>query len=352
MPSIKKLLGVVAVGLVAVVSALPAQPRLDDRARNLHDISARQVDPATGLPDGLTDIDILQLYAPSKSRVSEILTEYSALTLEFLETAFYQQGFAQFSDADFTALGLSETDLTNLKSIGQTEQVHVTTLLSAIAGAGTQPVAPCTYNFGFTDAAGMVATASILENVGVSAYVSIPYYTYRKANITRYLGAAPLVTSAAILSVAAQIVTVESRHQTFIRTASKVAAVPSAFDTPLGIRNVFTLAAGFISSCPTGSNLAITPFSSLSMASNSSTAAAAAGSTIELSTSATGATFCAFTNGGQTGGTAFSPFANGACVVPENLAGLTYVNLASAGPLTGVLTDAITLAGPMVMQVS
>jgi hypothetical protein len=98
-------------------------------------------------------------------------TDDSALTLEFLETNFYQQGFAMFPDSDFLALGLSNTDLENLKSIGQTEQTHVTTLLTAIAGSGTMPVAPCTYNFGFKTAAEMVATAAILENVGVSAYV-------------------------------------------------------------------------------------------------------------------------------------------------------------------------------------
>jgi len=89
------------------------------------------------------------------------------LTAENLETAFYQQGFA-----NFTALGLTETDITNLKSIGGTEQTHVTTLTAAIAGAGTQPVQPCTYNFGFTTAAAMVATAAVLENIGVSAYAS------------------------------------------------------------------------------------------------------------------------------------------------------------------------------------
>jgi hypothetical protein len=97
------------------------------------------------------------------------LTYTSALTLEFLETAFYQQGFAKFPDSDFLALGLSATDLADLKNIGQTEAAHVTTLLTAIAGAGTAPVAPCEYNFGFTTAAGMVATANVLENVGVSA---------------------------------------------------------------------------------------------------------------------------------------------------------------------------------------
>ena len=241
-----------------------------------------------------------------------------------------------FSDSDFAALGLTAADITNLKSIGGTEQVHVTTLLSAIAGAGTQPVTPCTYKFGLTDAASMVATASILENVGVSAY----------------LGAAPLLTTPSTLTVAAEIVTVEARHQTFIRVASKAAAVPSAFDTPLGIRNVFSLAAGFISSCSTGSNLAITAFPAITMAAGASTSAIVAGSNLQISTTATGATFCSFTNGGQPGGAAFTPFTNGACVVPQDLAGLTYVNLASAGPLTGILTDAITVAGPMVVQIS
>ncbi|EHK96572.1 putative protein rds1 [Glarea lozoyensis 74030] len=228
--------------------------------------------------------------------------------------------------------------ITDLKSIGGTEATHVTTLTSAVAGTGTQPVAPCTYKFGFTDAAGMVATASILENVGVSAY----------------LGAAPLVQSKAILGVAASIVTVESRHQTFIRTAAKAVAIPSAFDTPLGIRNVFTLAAGFIESCPQGSNLAITPFPALTMTTPAAAGAPApaAGSTVALTSTATGATSCAFSNGGLPGGTAFTPFANGACTVPPNLAGLVYVNLASASPADGVLTDAITLAGPMLMQVS
>ena len=82
-----------------------------------------------------------------------------------------------FSDSDFTALGLQAEDITNLKSIGATEQVHVTTLLSAISAAGAKPVEPCTYNFGLTDAASMVATASILENVGVSAYVPLYFYS-------------------------------------------------------------------------------------------------------------------------------------------------------------------------------
>lgn len=179
MPSVRQLLGALVVGLATVVTALPALPRLSLRARSLIDLHARQ-NPQTGLPDGLGDIDILELYVYHFSTIGHLLTSNSALTLEFLETAFYQQGFAKFPDSDFAALGLTPDDITNIKSIGGTEQVHVTTLLSAIAGAGTAPVAPCEYNFGFTDAKGMIATAGVLENVGVSAYaylLTFPIFT-------------------------------------------------------------------------------------------------------------------------------------------------------------------------------
>jgi hypothetical protein len=183
----------------------------------------------------------------------------------------------------------------------------------------------------------MVATAGILENIGVSAY----------------LAAAPLVTTKGILTVAAEIVTVEARHQTFIRTASKAAAIPSAFDTPLGIRAVFTLAAGFISSCPSGSNLAVTPFPALTFTGGAAAPAnITAGTSLAVSSTATGATNCAFVNGGQTGGSEFTAYTNGACVVPQNLAGITYLHLTNASPADSTLTDAITVAGPLVLAIS
>lgn len=199
---------------------------------------------------------------------------------------------------------------------------------------------PCTYNFGFTDAAGMVATAAVLESVGVSAY----------------LGAAALVSDGSILTTAGSILTIEARHQTFIRAASKSVAVPQAFDTPLSPKQVFSLAAPFIQSCPDGSNLILTAFPTLAMAADQSAQAQAvvAGATVQLqSDAAAGATHCAFSTGGLPGGTVFTEFrADTGCVVPQGLAGITYVNLASAGPLTGVLTDDMIVAGPMVMQVS
>jgi hypothetical protein len=91
------------------------------------------------------------------------------LTAEHLETAFYQQGFAKFTQEEFLAAGLQPEDITNLQAVGQTEAVHVTTLTGAITSAGSQPVQACDYQFGFTTADAMIATASQLENIGVSA---------------------------------------------------------------------------------------------------------------------------------------------------------------------------------------
>ena len=75
MPSIKQIFGVVAVGLATVATALPAMPKLNERALKMWEshLMARQ-DPATGLPDGLGDIDILQLYVPSSSPPSHLIT--------------------------------------------------------------------------------------------------------------------------------------------------------------------------------------------------------------------------------------------------------------------------------------
>lgn len=204
---------------------------------------------------------------------------HSALTAEHLESEFYKAGFAKFPLADFTALGLTEAQVNSLKGVGETEAIHVTTLLSAISGAGTTPVEPCTYNFdaALTDAKTMLATARVLEAVGVSAY----------------LGAAPLVASPDILGVAASIVTVEARHQALIRVLSGVEAVPAAFDTALGPRAVFTLAAQFISSCPEGSNLNIQAFPSISLLNPEQ---AQVGQNLKLSNPGepAGAQFCAF----------------------------------------------------------
>ena len=204
---------------------------------------------------------------------------HSALTAEHLESEYYKQGFAKFSMADFMALGLTEGQVKSLMGVGQTEATHVTTLMSAITGAGAKPVEACTYNFdaALQSADSMVKTARVLEAVGVSAY----------------LGAAPLVNSSDVLAAAGSIVTVEARHQAFIRMASGAEPVPAAFDTALGPRAVFTLAAAFIKSCPEGSNLNIQAFPAIALQNPEQ---ATVGQALKLADPASpaGASFCAF----------------------------------------------------------
>jgi hypothetical protein len=320
MPSVSSVLKTLFVLAPAVAVALPAQGRIEARQQAPSSAAAAAPSPSAQAPSapaappggGLTDVDILQF----------------ALTAEHLESAFYQQGFAKFPASEFQKLGLSEASITALKKVGETEATHVDTLLGVIASAGFKPVEPCQYNFGFTDAAGMVATARVLEAVGVSAY----------------LGAAPLINSSDILAAAATIATVEARHQTFIRIASSAVPVPAAFDVPLGPRAVFTLAAQFITSCPEGSNLAITPFPSIALG---NAAAAAVGSTLTLQDASqpAGAQFCAFVG---PGGAKFEPISSGSCVVPQGLGGEVYMMLTKSKSVA----DAEVLAGPSVIQPS
>ncbi|KAK0103820.1 hypothetical protein ONS95_005819 [Cadophora gregata] len=312
---------VFVVAALSFGSLVAALPTTSSSRYQEADIYKRQ--NATAPASGLTDVDILQF----------------ALTLENLEGAFYAQGFSKFPDSDFMALGLSAPDVTNLKSIATTEQTHVTTLTGAIAVAGFKPVQPCTYNFGFTTAAAMVATAGNLENIGVSAY----------------LGAAPLVKMPAILTVAAEILTVESRHQTLIRTLAKTAAIPSAFDTPLGVRSVFSLAAPLISSCPDGSNLKIAPFPALAlmpMPAMANSTSMPVGTRLTVMGTPAGATNCAFSNGGAPGGTIYVTFENSGCAVPQGVSGITYMHLTSSVPQGNILTDDVVVAGVQVLNVS
>ncbi|KAL1599602.1 hypothetical protein SLS60_007405 [Paraconiothyrium brasiliense] len=317
MPSVRSIVsGLMALAPLAAAApaGIVARQATTSSAAPAATSSAAAAPAAPAAGGGLTDVDILQF----------------ALTAEHLESTFYQQGFAKFPMSDFQALGLTDGQIKSLMGVGQTEATHVTTLQAAIAGAGAKPVEPCMYNFdaALKDAKTMVATARVLEAVGVSAY----------------LGAAPLVNSSDVLTAAATIVTVEARHQAFIRVASGAEPVPAAFDTPLGPRAVFTLAAQFIQSCPQGSNLNIQAFPSIALQNPEQ---AAVGSNLKLADAANpaGAQFCAFV---APGGNQFSQITDGNCVVPQNLSGEVYMMITKSK----AVTDSEVLAGPSVIQPS
>ncbi|KAL9039208.1 MAG: hypothetical protein Q9214_004972 [Letrouitia sp. 1 TL-2023] len=167
---------------------------------------------------GITDADILNY----------------ALTLEHLEDKFYREGLSNFTQSDFADAGFDATFYNNLKMVSSDETTHVSFLTAALKKAGATPVSECTYAFGVTDVKTFLATASILEGVGVTAY----------------LGAAADIMSKTYLTAAGSILTVESRHSSYLRSNLGQSPFPSPFDVPLSLNEVFTLAAPFIKSCP------------------------------------------------------------------------------------------------------
>ncbi|KAF2155503.1 hypothetical protein K461DRAFT_318241 [Myriangium duriaei CBS 260.36] len=158
-----------------------------------------------------------------------------ALTLEHLEAAFYHRGLAKFTKADFANAGFKDSRFyTNLKQVAADEATHVSALTATLKAAGQTAVKACKYDFGLTDPASFVDLASVLEGVGVSAY----------------LGAASSITDKDYLTTAGSILTVEARHNAWIRREKNQFPFAQAFDTPLSFNAVYTLASGFITSCP------------------------------------------------------------------------------------------------------
>lgn len=158
-----------------------------------------------------------------------------ALTLEHLEAAFYAQGIQNFTASDFSSAGFTgPLFYENLMQIAIEEATHVTFLTNALSAAGATPVAACTYDFGALTPETFMMTASILEGVGVSAY----------------LGAAALITNKDYLTYAGSILTVEARHNAFVRNVLTQSPFPQPFDVPLDFDEVYSLAAPFIVSCP------------------------------------------------------------------------------------------------------
>ncbi|CAN8095546.1 unnamed protein product [Discula destructiva] len=309
--------GALVAGLVAVASALPAAPRLGRREVKIHEMMMKR-QSAAEMALGINDFDVLQF----------------ALTLENLEATFYQQGFAAVPQQQFLDLGLTQTQVDDLLQIGKSEQAHVSVIQSTLAQMGVQPVQVCQYDFGdsFASATNMVKTATILEQVGVSAY----------------LGAAPIISMPAVLAAAASIFSVEGRHQSFLRIVAGAAAAPDVFDTPLSPQQVFTLAAPFITSCPQGSNLILTASPTLTMADPQQKLVADASLALVSDASST-ASACGFITGTQPTGAIFTPFSNGACTLPQGLTGTTYLNLVNSIPADGKITDSIIVAGPMIL---
>jgi rubrerythrin len=148
-----------------------------------------------------------------------------ALTLEFLEAAFYEQALQQTS-------GLSSEVKKLATTIGENEAEHVAALKKTITDLGGKPTAAPMVDFGkaFASEKSFLELAQTLEDTGVSAYN----------------GAAPMIESKDVLGAAGGIVQVEARHAAAIRLQRGENPAPEAFDKALGTDEVLEAVKPFV----------------------------------------------------------------------------------------------------------
>lgn len=125
-----------------------------------------------------------------------------ALTLEYLETAFY---------ADVVKSGLFKgSDLETIKLFGSQEADHVVALTDAVKGAGGKPAPKPKTEFPLNNAQQVLKLASTVENLGAAAY----------------LGQAARIKSPEVLAAALSIHSVEARHAAALNTLLGKTIVP------------------------------------------------------------------------------------------------------------------------------
>ena len=109
---------------------------------------------------------------------------------------------------------------------------------------GVAPTPNCTYTFPYTDPTSFVDLANMITSVGIGAYLG---------------GAAPLADNAVLLTTASSILTVEARHDSYLRAGLGGSPFPTAFDTTLTAPFAYSLAQMFIVSCPAQLPIIILP---------------------------------------------------------------------------------------------
>ena len=147
--------------------------------------------------------------ASAATPASDVAILNFALTLEYLEAEFYAG--ARKNAAIFKGDTRNFVDV-----VAKHEATHVAFLKKAL---GTAAVKKPSFDFkgtNNTDQKTFEATAQVLEDTGVAAY----------------LGQAGNIKTKAILAAAGSILTVEARHAAWMRHIRQVAPAPLAFDKP------------------------------------------------------------------------------------------------------------------------
>jgi rubrerythrin len=146
-----------------------------------------------------------------------------ALTLEYLETAFYEK---------VVASGFFNGKVANLiKDFGNQEASHVAALKAAVEKLGGTPVAQPASKFPIENASQVANLAYTVENLGASAY----------------LGQAAKIQSPEVLASALAIHTVEARHASTLGTLVKKSVTPDgAFAKPADMSTVLAAVQPFL----------------------------------------------------------------------------------------------------------
>ena len=146
-----------------------------------------------------------------------------ALTLEYLETAFYQ---------DVVKSGLFKgKQLDTIKMFGDQEAQHVAALQATVKKLGGTPAAKPKTKFPLTSAGSVLKLAATVENLGAAAY----------------LGQAGNIQNKEVLAAALSIHTVEARHASVLNTLLGKSVQPDgAFAKPASMAEVLPKVKPFI----------------------------------------------------------------------------------------------------------
>jgi rubrerythrin len=146
-----------------------------------------------------------------------------ALTLEYLETAFY---------ADVIKSGLFKgADLATIRKFGAEEAEHVAALTAAVKQLGGKPAPQPKTEFPLKSAKSVLELASTVENLGAAAY----------------LGQAGNIKSPEVLASALAIHSVEGRHASALNTLLGMPITPDgAFAKPATAKEVLKSVEPFI----------------------------------------------------------------------------------------------------------
>lgn len=167
---------------------------------------------------------------------------------------------------------------------------------------------------------------------------------FEGTGVSAYSGAAQFLSSPAYLTAAAVVLSTEARHNSWI-TAVTMSEQPwsGAFDTPLGLNEVFTIASAFIKSCPSSNPvLPVKAFPALTFPTGT-----APGKTVKptFNATASGSKFVAFYTGVAVEYASIS--SSGEVKIPSDLLGTVYAVITTSG---SAVTSGNTLAGPAILE--